>query len=610
MTRVEIKKAPGMGAIPRAEGTTFRVWAPHASEVYVTGSFNDWSESSHALAQEGNGYWATIVAQAGPGDEYRFIIVNGERFSRIDPYAREVTSSVGNGVILDRGFDWGEDDYELPPWNQVVIYELHVGTFNSGARERPGTFSGVVEKLPYLRDLGINAIEIMPPMEFPGGFSWGYNPSHPFALESDYGGANGFKQLVKAAHAHGIAVILDVVYNHFGPSDLDLWQFDGWSEDDTGGIYFYNDWRAKTPWGDTRPDYSRDEVRQYLRDNVIMWLEEYRIDGLRWDSTAYIRNVEGNDVSPSNDLPDGWSLMQWINEETRARYPNALSVAEEMTNNPWLTKPHAEGGAGFGSQWDPQFVHSIREAIITNDDAFRDMRAVGDALQRRLNDGAFKRVIYTESHDEVANGRARVPEEIWPGNVDSWFSKKRSTLGAALVLTAPGIPMLFQGQEFIEDRWFHERDPLDWASAERFAGIVDLYRMLIRLRRNLDGVSAGLSGEKIDVFHRNDDDKILAMHRWEGAGGPGNSVLVVVNMAVEPREDYRIGLPAAGTWKVRFNSDSRRYDEEFGNHPTLDLTAEEEPYDGLPFSGAISIGPYTATILSQDITSGERSDPV
>ncbi len=128
-------------------------------------------------------------------------------------------------------------------------------------------------------------------MEFAGDRSWGYNPAHPFAIESTYGGPAGFQRFVKAAHQKGIAVLVDVVYNHFGPSDLSLWQFDGWSENGMGGIYFYQDWRANTPWGDTRPDYGRREVRQYIRDNALMWLEDYRCDGLRFDATAYIRNV-------------------------------------------------------------------------------------------------------------------------------------------------------------------------------------------------------------------------------------------------------------------------------------------------------------------------------
>ena len=167
--------------------------------------------------------------------------------------------------------------------------------FTLKKKGHPGTFDSAIEKFPYLKELGINAIEVMPIMEFSGDFSWGYNPSHPFAVESIYGGPDAFKRFVKAAHEHGIAVIVDVVYNHFGPADLDLWRFDGWSENDKGGIYFYNDRRSQTPWGETRPDYGRGEVRQYLRDNALMWLEEYHVDGLRWDMIIYIKSIDGND---------------------------------------------------------------------------------------------------------------------------------------------------------------------------------------------------------------------------------------------------------------------------------------------------------------------------
>src|SRR5262249_46719083 len=144
-----------------------------------------------------------------------------------------------------------------------------------------------------VRDLGFNAVQIMPSDEFPGTTSWGYNPSDIFAIEESYGGQDGLRRLVDAAHARGIAVFFDVVYNHFGPDDLDLWRFDGWSQDGGGGIYFYNDWRRGTPWGDTRPDYGRGEVRQFLRDNVLHWLEACRLDGLRWDATGWIRNAYG-----------------------------------------------------------------------------------------------------------------------------------------------------------------------------------------------------------------------------------------------------------------------------------------------------------------------------
>jgi 1,4-alpha-glucan branching enzyme len=261
-------KHPGMGAVPCAGGIAFRVWAPFAEKVFVTGTFNDWSKTSTSLISEKNGYWFAKVTETKTGDEYRYL-VHGPKglLSRIDPYARKVTHSVGNGVIYDpQAFDWSDDHFHIASGNELVIYEMHIGTFDVQKEGQPGTFQSAIDKLPYLQELGINAVEVMPIAEFPGDFSWGYNPCHPFAIKSIYGGPDGFKHFVKAAHVHGIAVIVDVVYNHFGPSDLDLWQFDGCSENEKGGIYFYNDRRSKTPWGETRPDYGRGEVRQYLRD--------------------------------------------------------------------------------------------------------------------------------------------------------------------------------------------------------------------------------------------------------------------------------------------------------------------------------------------------------
>jgi 1,4-alpha-glucan branching enzyme len=445
----------------------------------------------------------------------------------------------------------------------------------------------------------MNAIEVMPIAEFSGDFSWGYNPAHPFAVESIYGGPDAFKQFVKAAHEHGLAVIVDVVYNHLGPGDLNLWQFDGWSENDKGGIYFYNDRRSNTPWGETRPDYGRGEVRQYLRNNALMWFEEYHVDGLRWDMIIYIKSIDGNEGNPANDLPDGLSLMQWINVEIKQLFPGKISIGESMRDNPWIIKDVGAGGAGFNAQWDAEFVHSVRQAVIVRDDASRDLGAVSRAIEHRYDEDAFRRIIFTESHDEVANGRARVPEEIWPGKVDSWFSKKRSTLGGALVLTSPGIPMIFEGQELLEDRWFQDKVPIDWSRVEDEHGILGMYRDLIALRRDLSGVTRGLCGQNIHIYHFNDAAKTIAFHRWDKQG-PTDSVVVVVNMINQNHDDYVIGFPRYGLWKTRFNSDSYNYGPNFYNHPTPDVETYEEKIDGLPCSGKISIGPYTVVIFSQD----------
>ena len=596
-----VKKHPGMGAILTSRGVTFRVWAPHAEKVYVTGTFNDWSKTSTPLANEGNGYWSTDVSEAKTGDEYRYLI-HGPKglLSRIDPYARKVTSSIGNSVIYDpQAFNWGEHTFKMATGNELVIYEMHIGTFNVKEEGQAGTFESAMEKFPYLKELGINAIEVMPIAEFSGDFSWGYNPAHPFAVESIYGGPDAFKQFVKAAHEQGIAVIVDVVYNHFGPGDLDLWQFDGWSENEKGGIYFYNDHRSNTPWGETRPDYGRGEVRQYLRNNALMWFEEYHVDGLRWDMIIYIKSIDGNTENPANDLPDGWSLMQWINVEIKQLFPGKISIGESMRDNPWVIKDVGAGGAGFNAQWDAVFVHAVRQAVIVRDDASRDLGAVCKAIEHRYDADVFRRIIFTESHDEVANGRARVPEEIWPGKVDSWFSKKRSTLGGALVLTSPGIPMIFEGQELLEDRWFQDKVPIDWSRVEDEHGIFRMYRDLIALRRNLSGVTRGLCGQNTHIYHFNDAAKIIAFHRWDQQG-PTDSVVVVVNMMNQNSADYAIGFPRSGWWKTRFNSDSYSYGPNFANHPTPDVETYEEKIDGLPCAGKISIGPYTVVIFSQD----------
>jgi 1,4-alpha-glucan branching enzyme len=593
----------GMGAVPHAAGVTFRVWAPHAQRVSVIGSFNNWDGAKHAMQAEENGYWYADVADAHVGDQYRFRLTTEKgEFNRIDPYAREVTNSIGNAIVHDTNFDWEGDDFKLAPWNELVIYELHVGTFNDEDEgdKLPAQFDAVTARLGHLKKLGVNAIQIMPVAEFSGDRSWGYNPAHIFSVETAYGGPLAFKRFVMRAHTHDIAVILDVVYNHLGPSDLDLWQFDGWSENNLGGIYFYNDARAHTPWGDTRPDYGRGEVRQFICDNVFMWLEEYHVDGLRYDCTQFIRTVDG---SREQDLPEGWSLLQWINGQIAQKYPGRITIAEDLQNNAWLTKDVGAGGAGFCSQWDAKFVHPIRQAVITPEDGQRSLIAIRDALNERYNDDAFDRVIYSESHDEVANGKARVPQEVNPKDPKGWYARKRSTLAAAMVFPAPGIPMLFQGQEFLEGEWFRDTVPLDWDQRDEFHGIVRLYRDLIRLRLNREGFTRGLCGQFIQVYHMHDERKVIAFYRWE-KDGPADDVVVVANFFHEPQDGYVIGFPAAGTWTLRFNSDWQGYSDDFQDHPSKDVVAEPTPCDGFPFQGTLSIGPYSVLIFSQKSAEG------
>ena len=585
-----IVKSSGMGAMLKDGLTTFRVWAPNAEKVFVIGDFNEWQEDDLEMELEENGYWSATTDKAEEGMEYKYLIHNGEmRLQRNDPYAFEVTNSNGNTIIKSLNFDWDDDDFQIPSWNSLVIYELHVGTFNRKNDDKVGTFHDVVEKLPYLKKIGINCIELLPVAEFAGGISWGYNPAHPFAIEQDYGGPEGLAKLINEAHKIGIAVIMDVVYNHFGPSDVDLWQFDGWSENDKGGIYFYNDHRSTTPWGDTRPDYGRQEVRQYLRDNALMWIEKYHCDGLRLDATSYIR-FEGGGLGEDKAIEEGNQMMREINTELNSKYPHVLTIAEDLKGHDFMTDSVESGGIGYGAQWDMNFVHPVRKTLIDTHDDSRDIQKIVDAMTFSYSGNVFKRVIYTESHDEVANGKARVPEEIQPGDSESDFAIKRSLLGIMLTLTAPGIPMLFQGQEFIEDEYFQDTEALDWDKQKNHKGITEFVSTIIKLRTGELGNADGLRNQEISIVHFNTETKILAYLR-------GENVLVVLNFCNVDYTDYGIGIDNEN-WKLGVSSSEIENSTDSSEKKKIEIRVEDTSTDNRPLTARIDIPAYTSMIFT------------
>jgi len=603
-------------------GAGFRVWAPFAEEVFVSGEFCGWARRRHPLAHEGNGYWYGEVPGARLGHRYRYVLFGphldpgGEW--RVDPYSRELSDDrdaqgnpvVQNSVIHPRDYAWSAAPFQQPGRNETVIYELHVGTFHdteSGAA--PGKFAGAIERMDHLGGLGVNLLEVMAVGEFNLDHSWGYNPAYVFAIEEAYGGVTGFKEFVERAHARGLGVVMDVVYNHLGYPSLEMWRFDGWGEGPYGGVYFYNDWRAFTRWGDTRPDYGRPEVRAYLKDNAEVWQDARRVDGLRHDATAWVRGVYGDHNPPSGAMGDGWDLLRWLNDEKNRRYPWKLSIAEDLKGDPSLTRPTEHGGAGFDAQWDAGFRDAVRAALAAPSDEGRDLDAVRAALEFRFNGDPFQRVIYLESHDDVTpradNGYSRrLTDTIWQGSADSWHARKRAVLGAGLLFTAPGIPMLFQGQEWgewagIEDEQGRQV-PLDWGRARRNGGMVDAFRDLIRLRRNWQDNTRGLRGPSVNVFHVNQADKVMAYHRWD-RGGARDDVVVVANFSSRSFGAYRVGMPRAGRWRVRHNGDAAAYGDGFGDTPGYDTDAfPPGEQHGMPFAADVGLGPYALLVLSQD----------
>jgi 1,4-alpha-glucan branching enzyme len=624
----------GMGAIPYgqgvgqgvAQGVTFRVWTPFADSVSVVGDFNHWTPFATPLARDGDSdFWSVDVPGAAAGQGYKFYLPYaanaGHDPYRMDPYASSVAADDGNilnSVVAGADTAYDGAAYSTPPWNQAVIYELHIPTFNAGPAPAPaGTFESAMVRLPELAELGINAIEIMPLGQYSGSASTGYNPGYIFAVEAAFGGPDGFRTFVNAAHAEGIAVLLDVVYNHV--DGLDLWQFDGWSMEGRvcswcapqpppvsvdGGIYFFEDSRAHTPFSHARFDVGRPEVCQYLFDNVTRWLEARFLDGLRFDSIVSIRNIQNqyDNWKLEQPVPEGIALLQRFNRHVQANQPWKIMIAEDLQGDASITAPVETGGLGFNAQWDDNFCGKLRSAATAASDSQRNVGDLAAAIAAMNGGSAFQSILYSENHDkDDPRQGGRLPAIIGNGQADSWFSKKLTTLAACVVLTAPGIPMLFMGQEFLEYRPFPNYggypDPIDWGRKDTYSGIWTLYRDMIHLRRNGNDNTRGLAGRNIHVLPVFGDN-VLVFHRWD-QGGWGDDVVVICNFANQRYANYQVGMPSPGLWRVRFNSDARAYDGYFDDWPAFDTEANGPALNGMPCSANLSLGAYTCLVLSQ-----------
>ena len=586
----------GMGSTPYADsagtGVTFRVWAPDATSVAVCGEFNvgGFSNTTNFLVQEsgGLGLWSKDVPAAKAGDEYKYYL-NGTLY-KDDPRAREMVNSSGNCIVYDpNAFNWGGDTRLSVTVSNLVIYELHVGAFydSTPSSGEPGKFSDALTKLDYLAGLGVNAVELMPIAEFPTDNSWGYNPSDVYAVENTgYGGPDGLKSFVNAAHQRGIRVLMDVVHNHYGSGDLDLYTFDT----GTGpGIYFYTASGIKdTPWG-PRPNYSTQGVRSFIIDSFRMWMDECHVDGFRWDAVGAIRQYDnggGNYV----EIPDADSLLQYINSTTiHSDHPGAISIAEDDSS-----------GMGFDSTWGVSYGDEVINEMVQTSDSSRSM----SNLKNNMDGSGFSRVLYTETHDLVGalngSGAQRLPKRIDSANPTSYYARKRSMLGAAIVMTTPGIPQIFMGQERLDITQFSDSTPLDWTRVNTYSNVVNFYHDLIRLRRNLDGVSAGLTGPNISWHVVDDTAKVLAYHRWGASAN--DQVMVIINCSNKALTNYSVGgFPANGNWYVNLNSDWPIYGSDF----------ENKGAGFVPVSGGqanVTLGRYSVQILSRQAVPNLDSD--
>jgi 1,4-alpha-glucan branching enzyme len=530
------------------QGTTFRVWAPNAQAVEVIGDFNGWKTGRNALERlPGNeGIWEGRVGNARAGHAYKFVI-NGNLHRR-DPRGLAVTADGTASVLHDHSeFDWKNDQPVKQNLDDMVIYELHIGTFYDprSADGQPATFYDAIKRLDFLKQLGINTICVMPIHEFNGMHSWGYNPSDPFAVENAYGGAEGLKTFVMACHERGIAVHLDIVHNHYGPQNLDMLQFDGTGNPDSGGIYFYDGpGLSMTPWG-PRPRFEAEQVRRFIHDNVDMWLRDYHIDGFRWDSTINIRAYNMG----ANPIPEGASLLEEINRHIRENWPGRISIAEDSLDI-----------GSFHGSWEYDFHHNLLPVFTARDDRERDIYAVSAALARVPS--TMRRVIYTDNHDEAGkiNGQQRMASDIHAEDPSGDYARRLAGLAALLPLTAHGIPLLFMGNEMLEPGTFHDDTPLNWSLQKRNAGLVRLHRDLIALRRNLNGFGDALKGDATEIVVEDNTEITIAYWRYDRAY-EADKMVIAINFSGKP-QTVRVPFPSPGDWGLLLDTDLDRYDGE------------------------------------------------
>lgn len=536
----------------------FRVWAPFAQAVSVKGDFSKWQPVGMAKDDD-TGVWEAKVDKVKAGHAYKYEILgyDNQMHYKNDPRARALTDSDdGSGVVTDGKFDWeGYNKLVMLPIDQQVIYEMHIGTFVRPDASTPGTFATAITKLDYLRDLGVTTIELMPVTSMAASFGWGYAPSALYSVESSYGGGYGLKTFIKAAHKRGLAVVLDVVYNHFFPTTT-LWQYDGWNENNRGGIYFYNDARGDTPWGG-RPDYGRPEVRDFILDNVTMWLNDYHVDGFRVDSTIYMRNTAGQNNDPAHDIPDAWRLMMDINTRAHKIKPDALVIAEDCSGNGQITNAQEYGGAGFNAQWDLGLPHVIRGALHVGMEQ-PGLQNLVNVQGQSFNGQWRQRIVFSDSHDTAANGGERL---VSAATIDTHnvSARRIAILSSAIALTTPGIPMLLAGSEFLQGGDFNDWNSLDWDSADKFDGIVEAHRHLIALRTNQYGDTSGLMTGDIRVLLQDENCRVLMYQRGSDSHQP---VIVVANFSGCKWQNYKLPLPY-GDWTIKFNSSWRGYSADF-----------------------------------------------
>ena len=589
----------GANLLPSGIGATFKLWAPSARNVdllwqYSKTDNHQWQPEKRAALKRIGNVWAGFVPRLTSGARYMFYVVgpeDGTEGLKRDPFARDLSDDPmwPNCQCLlynPTAFPWHDTAWKPPAFHELSIYQLHIGTWRIPSGRHHGTFLDIIDQLPYLKSLHINAIQPLPVVEFPTMFSLGYNGLDYFSPETDYGihnddpelpyylnrinqllqgmdpnynpyelqdikgTANQFRMMVDMCHVFGIAVLMDVVYNHAGGGF------------DSKSIYFLD----RQPYGDLNDSlyftdrgwagglvfaYWKDEVKQFLIENALYYLQECHCDGFRYDEVSVIKNEGGE---------HGWRFCQYITDTCHHVKPEAIHIAEHWPVEQATVTQTQQGGAGFDATQNDGLRDSVRHAIAqaaAGASSFVDMASIALNIQSPVLSDSWRAVQCVENHDIVYKGReARIAALSDSSNSRSWYARSRSRVAMGLSATAMGISHLFMGQEILEDKPWSDK-PGDvfsiwWQGLEQDKSMADFLtfsQALYKVRTQ----QAALRASGLNVFHVHNDNRIIAFHRW--VEGEGKDVVVVASLNESTFWDYELGFPKQGYWQEVFNSD-------------------------------------------------------
>ena len=603
ISQANILPTTPMGAAIVNGGVTFRAWAPRASAVYVSGIFGGQAKTGQTddllMAKDANGYWTGFIPGAQDGDPYHFWVVGtGLPGYKRDPYAREMAEDAPFPtcsclIRSATAYPWHDSSFVTPDFSDMIVYQLHVGTYAPTSPGVASTFLDVIGKIEYLVALGVNVIQPLPIDELETNPSMGYNGADYFSPDFPYvvfgqaalsgylatinrllaakrfspltpkditTGPAQLKVMVDLCHVYGIAVAFDVVYSHAGgfqgdDQSLYFWDRAADTSDNNLSLYFTNQGLA----GGLSFALWNADVREFIINSASYYVNEFHVDGFRYDEISALLSMnEGT----------GWGFCSNLTDTLRYLKPRLLQNAEYWPSEyraprSSIVAPTNGGGAGFDVLQHDGLRIAIRGAVqqaSQGQTAFVDFGALAANLFPQDLPHAWQAVTCVENHDVVQAGRdLRIPALAGSSNARSWYARSRSRFATGLLLTAPGIPQFFMGQEFLEDKQWN-CDPADSAHLIWWAGLdtgsdqamVDHLRFtqeLIRLRSN----QPALRGENVHAFHVHNQNRVIAFHRW--LDGSGNDVIVIATLAETTWYTYSIGFPYPGPWVEVFNSD-------------------------------------------------------